>query len=293
VRRIERILLFDVAATAAPRDGRIQAMAGDLADPAALDRALEDAASVFHLAAVVSGQAEADFDLGMRVNLDGTRALLQACRALPEPVRLVFSSSVAVFGGTLPAVVPDDFAATPQTSYGCEKAIGELLVADYSRKGFLDGRSVRLPTVVVRPGKPNRAASSFASGIIREPLNGVETVCPVDPATRLWISSPATVVENLIRAHELPAQAWSNYPTLNLPGLTITVREMVDGLGRVAGQAPVDRIRWQVDPLIASIVKTWPGDFRTDRARALGFIGDTEFDTAFVRAYMADEGLAS
>ena len=170
----------------------------------AIDR---DTGSVFHLAAIVSGQAEADFDLGMRVNVDASRSLLEACRASGHRPRVVFTSSVAVYGGDLPATVPDSTAPNPQSSYGTQKAIGELLINDYSRKGFIDGRALRLPTISVRPGKPNTAASSFASGIIREPLNGEQSTCPIAPETRVWLLSPRKAIEGLILGHELPAQA--------------------------------------------------------------------------------------
>ena len=194
-----------------------------------------DTCSVFHLAAVVSGQAEADFDLGMRVNLDATRLLLDTCRAVGHRPRVVFTSSVAVYGGTLPEVVRDDTAVNPQSSYGAQKAIGELLVSDYSRKGFVDGRVLRLPTISVRPGRPNKAASSFASGIIREPLNGEASVCPVAPDTRVWLLSPRRAIECLVHGHELPAAALGARRAVNLPGISVSAREMVAALERVAG----------------------------------------------------------
>src|SRR6187200_812402 len=182
---------------------------GDLSEPAVLAAALHrDTRSVFHLAAVVSGGAEADFDLGYRVNLDGTRALLEGCRALTAPPKIVYASSVAAFGGVLPEVLDDSTTPTPQTSYGTQKVIGEYLLADFTRKGMIDGRSLRLPTIVVRPGKPNLAASSFASGIIREPLNGVVAECPVPDTTGVWVLSPKRVVEAFLHAHDLPADAW-------------------------------------------------------------------------------------
>ena len=199
-REIREIVLLDLVAAPDLGDKRVRSIAGDLADPAVIERALTpDTASVFHLAAVVSGQAEADFDLGMRVNVDATRLLLERCRRLAAPPKFVFTSSLAVFGGSLPDPVPDDAPLMPQTSYGAQKAIGEYLVYDMTRKGMLDGRSLRLPTVTVRPGKPNKAASSFASGIIREPLAGVDAPCPVAPTTRMWVTSPGAVVANLIR----------------------------------------------------------------------------------------------
>ena len=186
-RTIEQILLLDVVAANGPADARIRAAQGDIADPSFLENFIEpEVGAVFHLAAIVSGQAEADFDLGMKVNLGASRHLLEACRAAGHRPRVVFTSSVAVYGGELPAVVRDDTALTPRSSYGAQKAMAELLLSDFSRKGFVDGRILRLPTIVVRPGKPNKAASSFASGIIREPLNGEEAICPVALDTRLW-----------------------------------------------------------------------------------------------------------
>ena len=206
-RPVTQITLFD-AAFPPTVDPRFRCVTGDVSSAQAVASALDrDTASVFHLAAVVSGGAEADFDLGMKVNLDGCRALLEACRNLARPPRFVFASSVAAFGGNLPDVLDDSTTPNPQTSYGAQKVISEYLVTDYSRKGFIDGRSLRLPTIVVRPGKPNLAASSFASGIIREPLNGHVSECPVDMDTGGWLLSPGKVVENFLRAHDLPSSA--------------------------------------------------------------------------------------
>jgi len=235
--------------------------------------------TIFHLAAVVSGGAEADFDLGYRVNLDGTRLLLEACRKLARPPKVVFASSVAAFGGVLPEVLDDSTTPTPQTSYGTQKVIGEYLIADFTRKGMIDGRSLRLPTIVVRPGKPNLAASSFASGIIREPLAGVAAECPVPDSTGVWILSPRRVVEAFLHAHDLPSGAWPSSRVVNLPGITLTVREMIDAMGRVAGREAVDRVKFVPDPRIQGIVKTWPVRFRTERALAMGFKPDNDFET--------------
>jgi D-erythronate 2-dehydrogenase len=255
-------------------------VAGDLAAPEVIARALpRDTASVFHLAAVVSGGAEADFDLGYHVNLDGTWKLLEACRKLDRPPRVVYTSSVAAFGGTLPDVLDDSTTPTPQTSYGTQKVIGEYLIADYTRKGMLDGRSLRLPTIVVRPGKPNLAASSFASGIIREPLNGVVAECPVPDTTGVWILSPKRVVEAFLHAHDLPASAWPSSRVVNLPGITLTVREMLEAMGRVAGKDAVARVKFVPDARIQGIVKTWPVRFRTERALAMGFGADADFES--------------
>ena len=252
-----------------------------------LARALTAATgSIFHLAAVVSGQAEADFDIGMRVNVDATRTLLELTRALPEPPKFVFTSSIAVFGGNLPAVLPDDQRLTPQGSYGAQKAMGELLVSDMSRRGMIDGRALRLPTITVRPGKPNKAASSFASGIIREPLAGVDAVCPVVPATRMWVQSPPRVIENLLIGHDAPATAFGFDRSISVPGISVAVGDMVASLRRVAGDAVAGRVSWQLDPAIDRLVSSWPQAFAADRGRALGMTADDDFDD-IVRAYMA------
>lgn len=290
-RRIERLTLLDQVEPGALADARVETVVGDIADPRLMDRAIDSGTdAVFHLAAVVSGTAEADFDLGMRVNLDATRALLERCRALGRAPRVVFTSSVAVYGGDLPETVQDSTILNPQTSYGTEKAVGELLVNDYSRRGFIDGRILRLPTVSVRPGRPNTAASSFASGIIREPLNGVEAVCPVDASARLWLISPATVVECLVVGHDLPAAAFGRTRAVNLPGFSITVAEMVSALERVAGAAVARRIRWAPDPTIARMVATWPGRIDNARALALGFPADADFESV-IRRYIAEAGI--
>ncbi len=267
-------------------DRRVTQVVGDLADRTLLERVITpQTAAIFHLAAVVSGQAEADFDLGMRVNLDGTRVLLEVCRAAGHRPRVVFASSVAVYGGALPEVVLESTPLTPQTSYGTQKAIAELLVADYTRKGFVDGRSLRLPTVTVRPGKPNAAASSFASGIIREPVNGEESVCPVERSTRMWVISPDSAVGGLIYAHDLPAERLGFQRSISLPGLSVTVGEMAAALERVAGAEAAARIRWEPDPRITKLTDTWPGTLDASRARELGFPHDENFD-AIVRAYV-------
>jgi nucleoside-diphosphate-sugar epimerase len=287
--RIDRLTVLDLAPADGLADPRVEAVGGDVADEQLLRRLVgADTGAVFHLAAVVSAQAEADFDLGMRVNLDATRRLLDACRRLARPPRLVATSSVAVYGGELPAIVAEDTALRPQSSYGVEKAIGELLVADYTRRGWVDGRVLRLPTVSVRPGKPNRAASSFASGIIREPLAGVEAVCPVPPETRLWLLSPRKAVEALLLGHEIPSAALGAFRSVNLPGVSVTVAEMIAALRRVAGAEAAARVRFERDPLVERIVASWPGAWDSERARRLGFTGDADFD-AVVRAYVEDE----
>ena len=285
-RTIDRIVLADVVAPPQLSDSRVQAMQGTLDDTAFVERVVDARTdTVFHLAAVVSGQAEAEFDVGMRVNLDATRALLERCRACTKPPKFVFASSLAVFGGALPDPVPDDARVTPQSSYGAQKAICELLVNDMSRKGFIDGRALRLPTIVVRPGKPNRAASSFASGIIREPLSGIDAICPVAPATRLWLQSPRAVVANFIVGHEVSADELPAFRAINVPGIDVTVAEMVAALRSVAGNAVADRVQWQYDPVIDRIVATWPARFEARIGRALGMQADAGFEDV-VRAYI-------
>jgi len=285
-RDVTRLTLVDIARGPDLGDARVHSHAGDLGDAALLDRAFDGGVDgVFHLAAVVSGEAEANFDLGWRVNVDATRALLERCRALGTAPRVVFASSVAVFGGALPDKVPDDQVLTPQSSYGAQKAVGEMLVHDYARKGFVDGRSLRLPTVTVRPGKPNKAASSFASGIIREPLAGVEAACPVDRATRMWLLSPRAVIANLMIGYDAPASALPVSHSLNVPGISVTVGEMVDDLRAVAGDAVADRVRFRHDPAIDRIVRTWPRDFDAKAGRALGMQADAGF-ASIVRQYI-------
>jgi len=285
---VTQIKLLDGAFPPNP-DPRLACVPGDLSAPGLIGEVLDrDTAAVFHLAAVVSAGAEADFDLGYRVNLDGTRLLLEACRKLARPARLVFASSVAAFGGDLPAVLDDSTTPNPQTSYGTQKVIGEYLVTDYTRKGFLDGRSLRLPTIVVRPGKPNLAASSFASSIFREPLNGVVAECPVPASTGIWLLSPRRVVDALVHAHDLASSAWGVNRVLNLPGITVTVEEGVAALGRVAGSAAAERVRIKVDERINRIVQGWPVRFTTPRALALGFAADPDVETV-IRDYVTDE----
>lgn len=286
---IDEIVLVDVAPAEGHADPRIRTVTGDIAD-SALMATLVDArtAGIFHLAAVVSGQAEADFELGMRINLDASRLLLDLCRQRGHKPRVVFTSSVAVYGGNLPDVVTDDLALRPASSYGTQKAIAELLLADYSRRGFVDGRVLRLPTVSVRPGLPNKAASSFASGIIREPLNGEDAVCPVAPETRLWLLSPRRAIDCLIHGFDLDSDALGRQRAINLPGITVTAGEMVASLRRVAGEEVASRVHWERDAAIERIVGTWPGAWNTVRAETLGFKGDANFEQV-VRAYIADD----
>jgi nucleoside-diphosphate-sugar epimerase len=269
-------------------DPRVRPVVGELTD--ALGD-LGDADVVFHLAGVVSGAAEADFDLGMHTNLDATRALLEHARRQKVPPVLVFSSSLAVFGSD-PALGPigtvdDDTLPRPQSSYGIQKFIGEQLIADYSRKGFLRGRSVRLMTVSVRPGKPNAAASSFLSGIIREPLAGQPAVCPVPADTPVALSTPRRTLDGILRAAEVDEATWGSRTAMNLPALTTTPAEMVAALDRVGGAGTSDLVSWADDPAIGAIVRSWPARIETRRAHALGLHAEDSFDN-FVREYLSD-----
>lgn len=286
---ITGITLLDITAATGLEDPRLRMVTGDIADPSVLASVIDgDTASIFHLAAIVSGQAEADFDLGMRINLDASRLLLERCRAVGHRPKIIFTSSVAVYGGDLPALVLDDTALNPQSSYGVQKAIGELLLADFSRKGFVDGRVLRLPTISVRPGRPNKATSSFASGIIREPLNGEEAICPVPPDTKLWLLSPRQAIDNLLRGHDIPAEALGLRRAINLPGLSVTVADMVAALRDIAGPEAAARIRWELDATITRIVGSWPGAWDTSRALSLGLAADASF-ADIVRNYIADD----
>jgi len=287
--RVERVVVAD-AAPVRPfdRDPRFVSLTANLADPGVAEEVARGAAVIFHLAAVLSGQAEADFDLGMGVNIDATRRLLEAARAGGRRPRFVFASSLAVYGPPLPPVVTDDTALCPQSSYGAEKAVGELLVADYSRRGFVDGRVLRLPTVCVRPGRPNSAASSFVSSIVREPLRGERAVCPAGPELELWLSSPRAAVRNLVHGAFLAPDALGARRTVNLPGITVSVAEIIAALERVAGPEARARIDFRDDPVARRIVSSWPARFDVGRALALGFARDTDFE-AVIREYQAEE----
>ena len=292
-RGIDQIVLVDVTAPPVIADARVSSVTGDISDPTLLNRVVDaDTAAIFHLAAIVSGMAESDFDLGIRVNVDATRHLLEACRSGGRCPRMVFTSSIAVYGGDLPEIISETTALNPQTSYGIQKAIGELLIGDYTRKGFIDGRALRLPTISVRPGRPNAAASSFASAIVREPLNGEEAVCPVDAGTRVWLASPDTAIASLIAGHELPPAALGNCRWVNVPGLSVTAGEMVASLERVAGSEVAKLVRWTRDPRIERFMRGWPGVGDNSRAVTLGFPADDSFD-AIIRRYMEDMLTAS
>jgi len=287
MRRIGELVLLDVRAARDDllADERVTMLTGDLASRLA-DLGSVDV--VFHLAGVVSGAAEADFDLGMRVNLDALRAMLDHVRGLGSAPLVVFTSSLAVFGqdpfGPVLGTVTDDTMPRPQSSYGVQKFIGEQLVADYTRKGFIDGRTVRLMTVSVRPGAPNAAASSFLSGIIREPLAGERAVCPVPADTPVALSSPSRTVDGILRAAAVSAEVWGSRTAVNLPSLTTTPREMVDALERAQPGAGA-LIDWEIDPAVIDIVTTWPSAFDAARAEALGLAAPATFDD-IVREYL-------
>ena len=257
----------------------------DLADPTLVESRPD---VIFHLAAVLSGEAEADFDKGYRVNVDATRSLFEAIRTASYGPRVVFSSSIAAFGPPLPDPIGDGHALTPATSYGTEKAIAELLLNDYSRRGFLDGVGIRLPTICVRPGAPNLAASGFFSSIIREPLNGEEAVLPVPESTRHWFASPRAAVDFLVRAAELDTAALDTRRCLTMPGVSATVGDQIEALRAVGGEEAVARIRHEPDETIARIVSGWPGNFDTRRAHELGFRAEQSFEE-IVRVYVEDE----
>jgi len=284
----EELLLVDIAMPDnAANDKRVKCQQIDLSEAGAAQLLVTSSTGlIFHLAAVVSSHAEKEFDIGWKVNLDITRQLLEACRHTKPNIRFIFSSSLAVYGGNLPPIVDDTTALTPRSSYGTQKAMGELLVNDYSRKGFVDGVVLRLPTICVRPGRPNLAASSFVSSIIREPLRGEEAICPVSPELSLFLSSPDTVVRNLIHAASLNTVALG-WRTINLPGISVTVREMLDGLKRITDDATLSLVKFKPDAAINKIVSSWPGAIDNTRAEQLGFFADHNFDN-FIRQHLRD-----
>lgn len=292
-RAIEAVTAHDVAPVDPP-DGApfvVDPRPGDIADPSVAARLVEDRPEIIvHLAAIVSGQAEADFDKGYAVNLDGTRHLLEAVRAHGESYvpRFVFASSIAVFGAPFPDVIPDAFFLTPLTSYGTQKAMGELLVSDYSRRGLIEGLSIRLPTISVRPGKPNLAASGFFSNIIREPLKGEEAVLPVSDDVVHWHASPRAAVGYFLHAMTMDLDRVGPRRALTMPGLGVSVAEQMAALERVAGERAVALIRREPDETIARIVSGWPTRFEARRARDLGFEADESYD-AIIRAHIEDE----
>ena len=290
-RAVTKLTLSDIALPTAPflEDSRLELVVGDFGLAKIRERLVtRETGVIFHLAAVVSGGAEEDFELGMRVNLHATIDLFEHIRLLGTCPRLVFASSVATYGGELPEVIRDDTPLMPQTSYGCQKAMTELLINDYSRRGFFDGRALRLPTIVVRPGKPNKAASSFASAIVREPLQGMHYTCPVPRETGVWVLSPRQVVESFLHAERLPAEAWGQARALALPGLTTTVGEMIDAMETMTGRSADRYLHWENDPEIQRIVRSWPVRFQATRALELGFAADLSI-REIINGFVSDE----
>lgn len=293
-RAIDEVVLHDVVPPPPP-SGRtpfaIRIATSDLSAPGEAEKLMTGRPEVvFHLAAVVSGEAEADFEKGYRVNLEATRRLFEAVRKVGHGYcpRVVFTSSIAVFGAPFPEAIGDEFLSAPLTSYGTQKAIGELLLSDYSRRGFFDGVGLRLPTICVRPGKPNLAASGFFSGIIREPLAGQEALLPVPRSVRHWFASPRAAIGFLLHAAELASSLLENRRNLNMPGVSATVGEQIEALRRVAGEKAVQLIREKPDATIQRIVEGWPRNFDARRAAALGFRADASFEE-IIRIHIADE----
>ncbi|QHV99034.1 D-erythronate dehydrogenase [Spirosoma endbachense] len=284
----DELLLVDIVMPANPgNDTRITCQQADLSEgDAARNLITAKTGIIFHLAAVVSSHAEKDFDLGWKVNLDITRQLLEACRHQRQGIRFVFASSLAVYGGSLPALVNEATVVTPHSSYGAQKAIGELLINDYTRKNFVDGRVLRLPTICVRPGRPNLAASSFVSSIIREPINGEEAICPVAPELPVLVSSPDTIIQNIIKGASLDGAVFGEWRTVNLPGISVTVQQMLESLERVTDKETLARIQFKPDPAINAIVLSWPTVMDNTRALALGFEVDGHFDQ-FITQFIA------
>src|SRR5918998_930017 len=290
---VTRLLLHDVIEPTAPQNApfEVTTLTSDFSQPGEAEKLVASRPDViFHLAAIVSGEAEADFDKGYRINLDGTRFLFDAVRTIGDGYkpRLVFTSSIAVFGAPFPEAIGDEFFLTPLTSYGAQKAMGELLLADYTRRGFFDGVGIRLPTICVRPGQPNKAASGFFSNIIREPLNGQEAVLPVPEDVRHWHASPRSAVGFLLHAATIEGARLGPQRNLSMPGVSVTVSEQIAALRKVAGEKVAARIRREPDPAIIRIVEGWPRNFDAKRALALGFKADASFE-AIVRAHIEDE----
>ena len=288
---ITGMTLYDVVAPRAPAGAGfpVTCETGDLPAEGETDRLIAARPDVvFHLAAIVSGEAELDFEKGYRINLDGTRNLYESIRKAQYAPRVVFTSSIAVFGAPFPEAIPDEYHLTPLTSYGTQKAIGELLLADYTRKGIFDGVGIRLPTICVRPGKPNKAASGFFSNIIREPLVGEAAVLPVSDDVRHWHASPRSAVNFLIHAATIDGERIGPRRNLAMPGVSVTVGEQIEALRRVAGDEAVKLIRREPDDLIVSVVAGWPRNFDTRRALDLGFESDASFDD-IIKVHVEDE----
>ncbi len=287
---VDALTAFDVVRADLPASDRVRILSGDISDRATVDGLVADRPDViFHLAAIVSGEAEADFDKGYAINLDGTRFLFEAIRAQGDDYhpRVVYTSSIAVFGAPFEDKISDTFITAPMTSYGAQKMIGELLLNDYSRKGIFDGIGIRLPTIVVRPGKPNKAASGFFSGIIREPLAGMDAVLPVDDDVRHWVASPDAAVGFLIHAATMDTAGLGARRCLTMPGLCVSIQDMIEALRAVAGDGAVAHIKRVPDQTIRTIVAGWPQDFSPDRALAAGFAADPDFQS-IIRAHIRD-----
>lgn len=266
---------------------------GDFSDGITLKSILQlEPDLIFHLAAIVSGEAEKNFDLGMRVNFHASLRLLELCREMELRPRIVFASSCAVFGGDVNKVLTEDTAPKPRTSYGTQKAMVDLLLNDYSRRGFVDGRSLRLPTISVRPGKPNAATSSFLSSIIREPLNGKQATYPVSPDARFWLLSPKKVIRNFVHAANLEEEALGDDRIINLPGLTVSIQEMIDSLEKITSPEVTRLISYVQDDFLERIVLTWPPNFDTAKADALGFVKDASVED-IIRSYIEEEGIVN
>ncbi len=276
---IDELTLIDVVKPIAPNnDPRVRCFEMDLRYPQGLEEIItSETDAIFHLAAIVSSHAEQDPDLGYEINFLATKNLLEICRQHNPKVRFVFSSSLAVFGGDLPLVIQNDTAVTPQSTYGTQKAMSELLINDYTRKGFVDGMCVRLPTICIRLGKPNKAASSFVSSIIREPLNGEEAICPVSEDLLLWLSSPNTIIENFIHTLNLPALPLRSWHVINLPGFTVSVKQMLSDLAEVKGEQILQNVKFEFDEGINNIVASWPAEINCSQALELGFRADNNF----------------
>ncbi|TAV46663.1 D-erythronate dehydrogenase [Rhizobium leguminosarum] len=292
---ITRLTLADVAAPPVPEGASVpvEALAADISESGAAEAlAARRADAIFHLAAIVSGEAERNFDLGYKVNLDGTRLLLEAIRREGSRQayvpRFVFSSSIAVYGSPFPDPIPDDYVLAPLTSYGVQKAISELLLADYSRRGFIDGVGIRLPTIVIRPGAPNAAASGFFSGILREPLAGQRAVLPVEETVKHWLASPRSAIKFLIHAATLDTAALGVRRTLTMPGVAATVADQIAALRRAAGPEAADLIDRRRDEVIEGIVAGWPKSFTPERATQLGFVAETTVDE-LIEVYLAED----
>jgi D-erythronate 2-dehydrogenase len=290
-RSVDRLTMADTIKAAAPGGApfEVSSLSADISEPGVADSFLADRPEIiYHLAAVVSGEAEADFDKGYRVNLSGTQKLFEAVRKAGHRPRVVFASSIAVFGSPFPDLIPEDYSLTPLTSYGTQKAIGEFLLADLSRRGFFDGIGIRFPTICVRPGKPNKAASGFFSNIIRDPLQGKPAVLPVEDGVRHWFASPRAAVDFLFHAGALDLGQLDSRRTLNMPGISTTVGEMIASLQKVAGAECTKLIRREPDPVIQKIVDGWPQRVDASRAEALGFRAEKSFEE-IIHHHIEDE----